>query len=424
MILYESKEMKRSRNAYVVEAALEYLISLLMTGTFLAQVTMNLGFSDSQTGVISSIISLGCLFQLGSMFLRKRTVKKFVVAMSVANQLLFMLLYVIPVVPVSQSIKQVCFLIFIFTAYGVYYVAHPKKINWLMSLVPDGQRGRFTATKEMVSLAAGIAFSYGMGLVVDSYKASGQMGTAFIISAVVVTALMILHTVTMAISVEIPSDGKHEKASLGGFFRNLLSVTRNKMVVRIAVVFVLWYFATYCTSSFYGTYMLRELGMSQTMTTILVGVSSAVRMIASRPIGSLADRLSFRVSVRICLAIVAVAFLFAAFAMPGTGLVCFLLYYIFHGVAMAGINSALTNLVFDYVSSDQRPDALAFCQSLAGVAGFLVTLVAGWFVDYMQQNGNQLFGMTVYAQQVTSLLAAVVAVAAIVYISLRFPKKQ
>lgn len=424
MIDFESKELKRSRTAYVVEAALEYLISLLMTGTFLAQVTMNLGFTDSQTGVISSIISLGCLFQLGSMFLRKRTVKKFVVGMSVANQLLFMLLYVIPVVPLSQNIKQACFLIFIFTAYGLYYVAHPKKINWLMSLVPDGQRGRFTATKEMVSLAAGIVFSYVMGLVVDSYKAAGQMETAFIISAVVVTALMILHTVTQIISIEIPSQGQDEKTSLGSFFRNLLSVTRNKMVVRIAVVFVLWYFATYCTSSFYGTYMLRELGMSQAMTTILVGIGSVARMIASRPIGSMADRLSFRVSLRICMAIVVVSFLFAAFAMPGTGLVCFLLYYIFHGVAMAGINSALTNLVFDYVQPAQRSDALAFCQSLAGVAGFLVTLGAGWFVDYMQHQGNQLFGMTVYAQQMTSLIAAVVVVVAIVYISLRFPKKQ
>ena len=424
MIDFESKELKRSRTAYVVEAALEYLISLLMTGTFLAQVTMNLGFTDSQTGVISSIISLGCLFQLGSMFIRKRTVKKFVVGMSIANQLLFMLLYVIPVVPLSQNIKQTCFLIFIFTAYGLYYVAHPKKVNWLMSLVPDGQRGRFTATKEMVSLAAGIVFSYVMGLVVDSYKAAGQMETAFIISAVVVTALMILHTVTQVISIEIPSQGQDEKTSLGSFFRNLLSVTRNKMVVRIAVVFVLWYFATYCTSSFYGTYMLRELGMSQAMTTILVGIGSVARLIASRPIGSMADRLSFRVSLRICMAIVVVSFLFAAFAMPGTGLVCFLLYYIFHSVAMAGINSALTNLVFDYVQPAQRSDALAFCQSLAGVAGFLVTLGAGWFVDYMQQQGNQLLGMTVYAQQMTSLIAAVVVVVAIVYISLRFPKKQ
>ena len=91
---------------------------------------------------------------------------------------------------------------------------------------------------------------------------------------------------------------------------------------------------------------------------------------------------------------------------------------------MAGINSALTNLVFDYVRPAQRSDALAFCQSLAGVAGFLVTLGAGWFVDYMQQQGNQLLGMTVYAQQMTSLIAAVVVVVAIVYISLRFPKKQ
>lgn len=37
---------------------------------------------------------------------------------------------------------------------------------------------------------------------------------------------------------------------------------------------------------------------------------------------------------------------------------------------MPGVNSALINLVYDYVDTEQRADALALCQAFAGLAGF------------------------------------------------------
>ena len=424
MVNYNTKEMKRSRNAYIAEACLEHLVALLMSGTFLAQITMDLGFTDSQIGVISSIISLGCLFQLASMFLRRRTVKKFVLGMSITNQLLFTLLYVIPVTPISQGIKQIVFLVFILSAYAVYYFAHPKKINWLMSLVEDGNRGKFTATKEIVSLAVGIVVSYGMGLVVDYYKAAGDLHTAFIISAVVVAVLMILHSITMIMSTEVPTDVKDEKVSVRNFFRNFLAVTKHKDVVRVAFVFALWYFGSHCTTALYGTFQLKELGMAQSVTTLLAAAGSITRILVSRPLGAFADKFSFTTMIRVCMGLATIAFACVAFATPETGLICFLLYNVFHGAAMGGINSALTNLVFDYAPTEQRSDSLAFCQSLAGICGFVAGLIASEFVGYVQGNGNMLFGIPVYAQQVTSLVAVLFVVATILYITFAFNKKK
>ena len=64
---YEEKDLKRVRLMYIFEAALEHLIALLVAGSFLATLTKSLGMSDSLTGVLSSVISLGCLFQLMSL---------------------------------------------------------------------------------------------------------------------------------------------------------------------------------------------------------------------------------------------------------------------------------------------------------------------------------------------------------------------
>ena len=69
---------RRCREAYIVEALLEYLISLLVTGAFLAAILKQVGVSDAVTGVVSSIISLACVTQLFSgmleiFFVQERT---------------------------------------------------------------------------------------------------------------------------------------------------------------------------------------------------------------------------------------------------------------------------------------------------------------------------------------------------------------
>jgi hypothetical protein len=82
---------KRSRLMCIFEAAIEYLISILVASSYLARLTKELGFSDGLTGILSNIISLGCLFQLLSLSLRRTKVKGFVIIFSIINQLLFML---------------------------------------------------------------------------------------------------------------------------------------------------------------------------------------------------------------------------------------------------------------------------------------------------------------------------------------------
>lgn len=157
------------RKCYIVEATLEYFISILVAGSYLATLTKELGFSDSLTGILSSVISLGCLFQLLSLTIRRTKVKKIVVIFSILNQILFMLLYVIPLINFGKQIKIILFVVMIFSAYLIYNFIHPKKIDWLMSLVEDGHRGSFTANKEIVSLISGIIFSFGMGVVIDYF---------------------------------------------------------------------------------------------------------------------------------------------------------------------------------------------------------------------------------------------------------------
>lgn len=411
---------KRGRLMYIFEAAFEYLISILVASSFLATLTKELGMSDSLTGILSSIISLGCLFQLLSVFLRKDKVKKIVVVMSVINQLMFMMLYVIPLAGGGKQFKIGLFVIIIIGAYVIYNFAHPKKINWLMSLVEDSYRGTFTAKKEMISLVAGMIFSYSMGAVVDYFAARNQVRIAFVVSAIVIFVLMILHTISMVLTVEKPAFQIRER----DLKKNLVAVLKNKDVLMVTVVFVLYNIATYSVTPFFGTYQINELGFSLKFVSLLTICSSIVRILVSLFWGKYADKKSFAHMMEKCLILLGIAYGCAAMATPPNGKIMFVLYYTFNGMAQGGINSALINLIYDYVTPDKRADSLAICQSAAGVTGFVSTLLVSPLITMVQSNGNQFLGLTVYAQQITSTIGVVFIVIAVIYVRFALIKRR
>lgn len=414
--------MNRSRLMYIIQAALEYLISILVSGTYLATLTSELGMSDSLTGIISSIISLGCLFQLLSFFFRRGSVKKLVLGLSIVNQLLFMLLYLIPLPAGGGTLRITVFVVMIVLAYLIYNIAMPKKTAWLMSLVEENHRGRFTANKEIVSLIVGMVYTFAMGTMVDHFKAVGQVRTAFFLCAATIFVLIVLHTAVMLATVATPESEAPARDLRSG----LKAVFGNRKVMQVAVLFVLWYAANYTAIPFYGTYQIKELGFSLQLVSVITIVSSLARIAVSRFWGAYADKHSFAVMVRWCFLIAAGGFAAVVFSGPSNGLVLFSLYSVCHAVALGGINSALTNLCYDYAPVETRSDALAFIQAMSGAAGFLTTLAISPLVSRIQNNGNTLFGIPLYAQQFTSALACLLTLAVVVYIGavlLRRPKQ-
>lgn len=415
------KKLKFSRLMYIIEATLEYFISILVAGSFLATLTKELGFSDSLTGILSSIISLGCLFQLLSMFYRKSRVKRLVVIFSIINQLLFMLLYVIPMTRVNGKIKTVVFVSLIVLAYLTYNFVHPKKIKWLMSLVDDHKRGGFTAIKEMVSLISGIIFTFLMGAVADRYSAAGNIKFAFTVFAVVIFTLNILHTLTMVITLEPESDAVVRRENFSNSIKELF---KNKNVLKITILFAIYYVSHYISIPFYGTYEIKELGFSLTFVSTITMVGSISRILVSVFWGKYADKRSFAQMLEKCFIFLMLSQICVAFAVPSNGKTMLVLYRIFSGVAMGGISSALTNLIFDYVPSEKRADSIAITQAVAGVTGFLTTLCISPVVALIQRNGNKVLGIPMYAQQFVSVLGAAVILFAILYVRFVIRKRR
>lgn len=414
----EEAALKRSRTMYIIQAALEYLVAILVSGSYFATVTKELGISDSLTGILSSIISLGCLFQILSVSYRRKRVKNMVIILSIVNQVLFGMLYVIPIINLPSGAKTAMFVIFIISAYVFYNFAHPKKTAWLMSLVDDNKRGSFTANKEIISLLSGMAFSFGMGALIDYFKSRGEVRIAFIITALVILTLTVLHTVTLIFSIEKESrfDDNESGKGLRGIIKSFGEVLRDKGILKVTLLYVIYQIAHYASIPFFGTYMIGELAMPLTTVTVLTMLGSVSRILVSKFWGRYADKYSFASLIEKCFFFIAAAFICVIFATPKTGVIMFALYNILHGISMGGINSALTNMIFDYAPTEKRADALVVSQSAGGVIGFITTLIMSAAVSAIQANGNSFLGISLYAQQLASAISLICIIIATLYV--------
>jgi uncharacterized membrane protein len=106
------------------------------------------------------------------------------------------------------------------------------------------------------------------------------------------------------------------------------------------------------------------------------------------------------------------------FTVPSNGKFLYTTYYVLSAVAMAGINGGTANLLYDYVDVDKRVGATAIQCVVSGLVGFTTTILVSSLVDYIQKNGNVLFGIPVYAQQVVSLIGVIIVAILLLYLNL------
>ena len=189
------------------------------------------------------------------------------------------------------------------------------------------------------------------------------------------------------------------------------------------LIFILYNIANYAIHPFLYTYQTKELGFNLQLIAMLGIFGNLARILISRFWGRYADRTSFANMMEKCLLVMALAFFSITAATPATGIVAIALYHIFHGIAMGGVNSALLNLVFDYVPVESRSDSLAICQAIAGVVGFLTTLAISPILSVIQANGLELFSMTIYAQQLLALFSALVVIGTALFVRVVILKK-
>ncbi len=405
------RALARSRLLVIIEAALEYFIHICVTTTCLTAILDSMGVSTSLQGIINAITSLACSVQLLAVFGMRRTYpcKRWVCILNLINQLLFALLYCVPGLQASPELRVGIFIGLLLAAYACQHFLTPSRVNWQMSLLDDNKRGTFTAHKEMVSLIGGMLVSQGAGILLDHFKEKGDMQRCFLIFGITITVLSLLHLLVMYFTVEPVPDIPHTGPEKG--FREICATVFGERDLRRVVIFDALFVVSTASLHFYSVYLVATFGLPYTYITTVAIVHAAFRAAVSHFLGKLADKKSWAYMLRVCMSVLAV------------GLVVFLLcdhenvkflypvFSICYAFSMGGTNAGRTNLCLDYAKHEDRRYILGIMSAISGVCGFLVTLAASALVERIEQNGNALFGISMYPQQLLFGISAVMLLA-------------
>ena len=126
----------------------------------------------------------------------------------------------------------------------------------------------------------------------------------------------------------------------------------------------------------------------------------------------------------LCFSIAGIGYFVNCFTVPSNGKIMYTLYFCLYAVAMGGINSSVNNLIFENVKGEHRRNALAINSALGGLAGFAATCIMSPIVAFIQNNGNRIFGLHLYAAQFVSIVALVMTVVLVVYMRVFIIRKK
>ena len=410
--LYDSSAYKRSRTAYKWECTFEYFVALLVGDAFLAKLLTHIGFSESATGIISSLITLAFLFQLVAVFVvRKITNTKLVaILFHSISQLFFMSLYIIPFLPFAEGLKKPLVVVCILAAYFGNYMVSTLIFRWGNSYVHPQKRASYTAGKEIISLLTGMVVSFGVGYIMDRFEAQDNVEGGFIFSAVAIFIFCLCDfTTLMLIKNDVKPKDEQKKIPMREVLKNTLG---NRNFLSVVVLMVLWDVSRYIVVGFLGTYKNSLYALS--VVQIINVVSQLARAAFSKPFGRYTAKRTFAKGIELGLIIAAVAMFVNIFTTPATAF-CIIIYSILYNVCMAGVSGNITNITYSYVDSRYFAEASAIKNSIGGLFGFGATLVGGKILSAIQANGNMLFGIHVYGQQVLSAISFVMFIITILF---------
>ena len=412
---FNSPAYKRSRWAYIWECAFEYFVAILVAGSFLTTALKEgLGMNDSLIGIISSFISLSFLFQIFSVFLIRRVTntKRFCILFHSIGQLLFTSIFLVPVLPFENpALKQAIVIICILLSYFGNYFVTTLIYRWANSFVDPTKRGSFSAGKQMVSLITGMVVSLIGGVVFDKFVEEGTPNRAFIFAAICIFIFSVVDTVCLLLIDKDSKDAKKEIVPMKLVLSNTLG---NKNFRSIVVLQILYQVAHYMSLGFFATYNLYTLGYTNTQIQIVVAVGHLVWFALSKPMGRFSDKHSFAKGFEFATVFLIAAYLAYSFATPSTAY-CYIIYYMLNSCASAGSGVNLNNIAYSYVDPKFFAEASAIKNAIGGICGFLASLLGARILAAVQANGNTVFGIPFYGQQLLALITAILYVVTLLY---------
>lgn len=396
------REHKRWLDFFILESSAGTVGYTMTTGVFMTGYALYLGASDYLAGLLASVPMLMNGFQLlGAALCEKSKHKKGLLqglllgyrvplGCTIFIPLLFPRSWWVPVFVGVYLLGFLCSALF-----------QPGYNAWIVALTSPRTRGTFYAHREAAYQAVGMIFGMVVGVIVD---ALGQGYGAFFVPYCICLVFCLLNYLFIrpirypeppAPPVELgdrseapakvqPAEGEREpterskpKAAKTG---TLQRVKRNPKVLQFAAIWILWNGGYWMAFAYFSVFMVSTLGLSYSFMNIINVVQMGSLVVAVRYWGRFGDHQGWVKSLTFTCMIIIVGFAIRGVVAPSMPWLLIPISIV-AGAGMGGINVGTLNMIA-YLA---HPEDQSFCYALhtgvAGLAGFLGSVVGGSLTD-------------------------------------------
>ena len=443
MALPETKQdMKSSRIYYTTADSAAQTITQLAGGTFLATLMSNSGISDANIGIITSLISFAALTQLFLInYFKKMKKYKFLVTITSLQRILFAALYFVPLMLVSDTFKAILIVLLYFVGQVFVQIGTPASQDWIASLVPSRLRGKYFSIKDSVAVFVVSSLMLVCGVILDYFK-KVNLHTGFILIGIIIFLLTAINVVALSLMKEpklsyVNEEGKEMHGRLAKRAKEKIRVENGQSILseirealqdrkfrKAFTTQCLFTLAFYICVPFNASYQINDLKLPYTFLMVIGFIFNLYRIYIMPRLGRLADKYGMGRLLRFTLLALGLNFLAVAFTMPFNAYPMTVLAAFCSSTAWAFVGIGLFGIQLDFYRQDKRMTWLTLTSSVAGLLGFLTSIVGGRLLDLLQKADLHLFGWKIYAQQVLNLLGFLIILLAVCYIRMRIETEK
>ena len=361
-------------------------VSLVFSDNYTIPFALSLQASNIQVGVLSSMVGLlsPSAQILGSRMMEKYSRKRILVtgvflqALTWLSFLSLGLLFISNIVVFLLPILLILFYM-IYLTFG--NVAGPSWFSLMGDIVPEDQRGRYFARRNLITLAIALASTLVISFFLDFSKTTGYLLYGFCIIFIVVLICRSISARYLSKHYYPPFPfEKSQHISLTHFIKDIPKENFGHFTLFVALI----NFGQMIAGPFFSVYMLEDLNFDYTIFTIINLSASFFGLLIFPIIGKFSDKFGNVQMLRLGAIMIPLIPLLWLVSNPP------ILYLIFVAQLISGIgwtmfNLAASNFIYDSVPGQKRGLYIAYYNFIIGIGIFCGGLTGSFIVSYVPE---------------------------------------
>lgn len=359
-------------------------MTVLTSGAFLTALSLLLGASNLQIGLIAALPAFSNISQLLTIWLVKRYNNRRAISV------LFSILARIPIVVIGiialffpRSISMQFIILFLFFNFFFASMAGLSWNAWMKDLIPEKIMGTYFSRRssylQTLNVCMSLITAFGIDFIKDKYPKLelDAYGGMFIIGG-----LMGILGVYLLSRIPEP------KSFLGNdsIFRLFVLPLKDNNFLRLLIFNSFWVFSLSIATPFFTVFLMRHMNFSISYIITLTIISQLCSIATIRSWGVFADRYSNKTILSICAPIYIICI--GAWSFVGiytqfySNFALLVVIYALMGAATAGINLSLTNIGLKLAPRKEAIAYLSVKNTITAVFSFIGPLIGGLLADY------------------------------------------